>query len=378
MRGPVVNILEWRRQFLLAAYELSGGDTHAVLTLDRIAEAMGVAPSNPDDSDGLASIARYLKDYGCLWRQYADYGSVSLTASGVSAAEYEASRSSWFDEQFTGIDDLRLRFLGAIYAMAGGNPTQHVSWNEVAPWMGWDRDDLDRFDDAVEIADHLERSGLITVETDARSTYLITEKGTGEVETEPSIAMPPEILAFPPEIDITPDEFSTAAPVGTTPVEILESIERFREDHPDPNKVAFIMMRFGRTRVHSDITDAIRHGLAEQDIDGVRADDKRYHDHVFFNILTYLHGCGLGVAVYDRIEAETYNPNVALEVGYLFAMRKPVCLLKDQTLTTLPTDLVGQLYDPFDPLDARGTIPPVLSKWLSDKGLPAGTPRSQR
>lgn len=363
---------------MLAAHELSGGDTHAVLTLDRIAETMGVAPSDPADSDGVASIARYLTDNRCLWRQSASCGSVRLTASGVSKAEYEASRSSWFDEQFAGIDNLRLRFLGAIYAMAGGNPTQRVSWTDVAPWMGWDRDDLDRFDDALEIANYLERSGLISVKTDARSTYLITERGLSEVETDPSIAMPPEILAMPPEIDLTPDEFSTAAPVGTTPVEILESIDRFREDYPDPKKVAFIMTRFGKTRAHSDITDAIRRSLADHGIDGVRADDKRYHDHVFFNILTYLHGCGLGVAVYDRIEAETYNPNVALEVGYLFAMRKPVCLLKDQTLATLPTDLVGQLYDPFDPQDAHGTIPPVLSKWLSDKGLTAGTPRSQR
>ncbi len=45
------------------------------------------------------------------------------------------------------------------------------------------------------------------------------------------------------------------------------------------------------------------------------------------------------MAIYERIETQTYNPNVALEVGYLFAMRKPVCLLKDRTLDTLPQTL---------------------------------------
>jgi hypothetical protein len=85
--------------------------------------------------------------------------------------------------------------------------------------------------------------------------------------------------------------------------------------------------------------------------------------------LTYLHGCGLGIAIYERVETQTYNPNVPLEVGYLFAMRKPVCLLRDQTLETLPADLVGQLYDHFDTQDPAGTIPAVVSKCISDKGL---------
>ncbi len=51
-------------------------------------------------------------------------------------------------------------------------------------------------------------------------------------------------------------------------------------------------------------------------------------------------------------------------------MRKPVCLLKDRTLATLQADLVGRLYDEFDPQNPARTIPPVIQKWLSDKGLP--------
>jgi nucleoside 2-deoxyribosyltransferase len=129
------------------------------------------------------------------------------------------------------------------------------------------------------------------------------------------------------------------------------------------------MMQFGQTKAHTEITEAVRTGLEAHGIKGIRADDKRYHDNLFYNVLTYMHGCGLGMAIYERIETQTPNPNVALEVGYLFAMRKPVCLLKDQTLTTLPADLVGQLYDPFDIQDPGRTIPPLVSRWLSDKGL---------
>jgi hypothetical protein len=176
-------------------------------------------------------------------------------------------------------------------------------------------------------------------------------------------------LADPEGPLITPDEFSDVTHVGETPVEIRDSLKRFKEDHPDPASVAFIMMQFGSTKAHEEIAAAIKDALAEHGITGIRADDKRYHDDLFYNVLTYMHGCRFGIAVFERIEEDRFNPNVSLEVGYLFAMRKPVCLLKDQTLKMLPADLVGRLYDPFDPQDPATTIPPLVSSWLSDKEL---------
>ena len=86
------------------------------------------------------------------------------------------------------------------------------------------------------------------------------------------------------------------------------------------------------------------------------------------NILTYLHGCGFALAVFERIEQEDFNPNVSLEVGYMMALGKDVCLLKDRTLKTLHTDLVGHLYRTFDPQDPVTSIQPELTKWLTDKG----------
>jgi nucleoside 2-deoxyribosyltransferase len=85
--------------------------------------------------------------------------------------------------------------------------------------------------------------------------------------------------------------------------------------------------------------------------------------------MTYLYGCGFGIAVFERIEAEEFNPNVSLEVGYMFALNKPVCLLKDRTLKTLHTDLVGKLYKTFDPQDPIKTIPDEVTQWLSDKEI---------
>jgi carbon storage regulator CsrA len=156
---------------------------------------------------------------------------------------------------------------------------------------------------------------------------------------------------------------------ANVPLEIADSLKHFREDHPDPGKVAFIMMRFGSTSAHNSIVEGIRLTLQPLGIAAVRADEKEYHPDLWLNVFTYIYGCSFGIAVFDRLEADEFNPNVSLEVGHLYGLGKPVCLLKDKTLKTLHTDLVGKLYRPFDPQDPKTTIPTELSKWIKDKGI---------
>jgi hypothetical protein len=180
-----------------------------------------------------------------------------------------------------------------------------------------------------------------------------------------------------PHFDETAVAYMTPASIGdiTMPIppgcppEITESIGRFRKDHPDPKHVGFVMMRFASTGAHKSIIEAIRQTLDPLGFSAVRADDKQYHDDLFPNILTYIYGCAFGVAVFERLESDDFNPNVSLEVGYLLALRKPVCLLKDKTLKTLPTDLVGKLYRQFDPQNPGPDIATNLNAWMQDKGL---------
>jgi hypothetical protein len=153
------------------------------------------------------------------------------------------------------------------------------------------------------------------------------------------------------------------------PGTITESIEKFRTDYPAGQRTAFLMMQFGNSVAHKAIVNAIREALKPRGITALRADDKQYHDDVFPNVQTYLYGCDFGIAVFERIEADAFNPNVALEVGYCLALDKPVCFLKDRTLKTLQTDLVGKLYREFDAHQPAETIAPVLLKWLEDKGI---------
>jgi len=168
---------------------------------------------------------------------------------------------------------------------------------------------------------------------------------------------------------VVPEMVSKSLMVTEAPVEIRESLHQFQLDFPDPRKVAFVIMRFGETRAHVDIDSGIKEALDVFKITGIRADEKQYHDDLFHNVLTYMHGCGFGIAVFERIEEETFNPNISLEVGYMLALRKPLCILKDRTLKTLHSDLMGRLYRVFDPLDPRATIYAQIAPWLRDKGF---------
>ena len=84
-----------------------------------------------------------------------------------------------------------------------------------------------------------------------------------------------------------------------------------------------------------------------------------------------MHGCGFGIAVFERLTTDEFNPNVSLEVGYMLALGKPVCVLKDSTLKTLPSDLIGRLYDSFN-VQRPNSIKPKLDKWINDKAAMLG------
>ena len=153
------------------------------------------------------------------------------------------------------------------------------------------------------------------------------------------------------------------------PPEISLSIDRLREKYPDPKKLGFLIMRFVHEKPYPQIIETIKQTGERHGVKIVRADETEFHADLWGNVRTYLHGCGFGIAIYERIGTDEPNANVGLGVGYLMAMNKPVLLLKDKTLETLQADLAGKLYKKFDPHDPGSTIPDQLTKWLADNGI---------
>ena len=128
-------------------------------------------------------------------------------------------------------------------------------------------------------------------------------------------------------------------------------------------------MQFNNTRLHNEIEQVLVEHLKKYDILVLRADNKEYCDDLLTNILTYMHVCHFGIAIYERITENDFNPNVSFEVGYMMGLDKSVCILKDNTLKTLHSDLAGKIYKPFDTQNIEQTLVPVIDKWLVDKEI---------
>jgi hypothetical protein len=161
----------------------------------------------------------------------------------------------------------------------------------------------------------------------------------------------------------------TSTSTHPNPPEISMSLDRLRSRYPDPKKLGFLIMRFAAEKPYARIVNAIKETADKHGLVVIRADEHQFHNSLLNNVRTFLHGCGFGIAIYERIKTEEPNANVGLEVGYLMAMNKPVLLLKDKTAEKLQTDLAGELYREFDPHDPEGTIPEQLTKWLKDFGI---------
>lgn len=150
------------------------------------------------------------------------------------------------------------------------------------------------------------------------------------------------------------------------PKEIEQEVRRIKKDF-EGKRIAFLIMQFGASRFHNEIYDNIQKILLKRDIVVLRADYKEYHSDLYYNILSYIYAADFGIAVFERIDDDLFNPNVAFEVGFMFALNKKVCLLKEKTLRSLPTDIVGKLYRIFDLNSLEDSLEKSLNKWIDDK-----------
>jgi hypothetical protein len=144
----------------------------------------------------------------------------------------------------------------------------------------------------------------------------------------------------------------------------------FLRDHPNPERNVFLMMRFRSGAQYDEIHRAIREGLASYGLNVVRADDKDYTGDLWENVCLHMLGCRFGVAVFEEIDLREFNPNVALELGFMIAHGKRCLLLKDQRMPRMPTDIVGKLYKEFDSYSITSTVTTAVDRWARDVGLP--------
>ncbi|MBX3687023.1 MAG: hypothetical protein KF909_12860 [Rhodocyclaceae bacterium] len=148
--------------------------------------------------------------------------------------------------------------------------------------------------------------------------------------------------------------------------------EQFFRDHPDYDRNVFIMTRFDAgNRLLAQLDEELRRALCREGLNGLRADDRMYprDRQLWTNVCVYMLCCKYGLAVLeDRIKDE-FNPNVALEYGFMRALDKPTLLLADVGFRNLRADIVGTLREPFDIVDMSTSLPSAIANWSRDLGV---------
>lgn len=138
----------------------------------------------------------------------------------------------------------------------------------------------------------------------------------------------------------------------------------------DYEKNVFLMTRFQPgNETLEQIDRLIRGKLASASLVGHRADDRCYTSDrsLWDNVCTYMQCCSRGIAVLEDIIVEEFNPNVALEYGFMRGLGKPVLLLKERRFRPR-ADILGTLWEEFDILRLDQTVPSAIDRWLNDIG----------
>jgi len=138
------------------------------------------------------------------------------------------------------------------------------------------------------------------------------------------------------------------------------------KDAPNYAENVFIIMRLIKTIPMQQIYKVIVGSLSRMGLRSLRADQKTYHPELWGNVCTYMLGCSKAVIVFEDIEQREFNPNVALEFGFMIALNKPCLILKEKRLPKPPTDTIGHLWRDFDSFAMEDTIPDQISRWLVD------------
>lgn len=141
-------------------------------------------------------------------------------------------------------------------------------------------------------------------------------------------------------------------------------IKKFHEVAPYA-KSAFIMTKYPEgdgadaKRLQS-IIDLVSASLAAAKLAPRIAKEAQYHAALWDNVELHALGCQLGVAIAESHYLPEFNPNVAMEWGWMRGMGRPVILLVEKDFN-LRADVEGITRATFDWTDPDATVGPAMT-----------------
>lgn len=168
------------------------------------------------------------------------------------------------------------------------------------------------------------------------------------------------------------DGFHSVLPPTLAPVQWSAGIARMLRRFPFERNV-FCMTRLpDKTDPSDELHGAIARCREVLDQHGLQlhlATDRVFDDALLGNVAAYIWACKYGLGIAEKRQDETLNYNMLAEVGAMEIAGRRCALLKDTTVKSLPTDLVGQIYKSVDLQDLTGVGAAVHGWAAEDLGL---------
>src|SRR5579859_524512 len=129
----------------------------------------------------------------------------------------------------------------------------------------------------------------------------------------------------------------------------------------DTYRNVFIMMRYREDTPLTNIVEVVSNALREHGLNPILAKAKRLHPELWSNVLACMEYARYGIVIFEDVDgSHEFNPNIAIELGYMLARGRPCLILKDRRMAAVPTDIAGRVYDTFDSHNPEGTIPSAI------------------
>lgn len=148
------------------------------------------------------------------------------------------------------------------------------------------------------------------------------------------------------------------------------ALEKFFADGPYA-KSAFIMTKYpdaknptANDQTLEKIIGLVATALEKAEMQPRVARDATYHASTWDNVELHALGCCLGVAIAESHYLPEFNPNVAMEWGWMRAMGRPVIFLVEKKFK-LRGDVEGLIREEFDWNDPDGTIPAAVENAIA-------------
>lgn len=126
----------------------------------------------------------------------------------------------------------------------------------------------------------------------------------------------------------------------------------------------FVIMPFAKR--YNKLYEVLKKVFKKRGFKAVRADEHTFHADLWENVNVYLDCCVAAVAFFEKKLCGSFNPNVALEVGYMLGRAKKVLIIKDRRIKDLPTDMKGKICYDYDRFENNETLEKNLEDWIRD------------